>query len=199
MPSADAISGSVGAPGRDRQRFGVDDGGGRGDVAGDYAAARYRRVDRHDGDHDGVSQLGQTGRCNLRGQSHEIGAKPDLRHRRMPQRPGKTRRASHRQLHPHQRIERPDRVGGPMRTLWQDVRYGARMLLMNPVFTLIAVLTLALGIGANTAIFSVVNAVLLKPLPYAEPGRLVVIYGNFLALNGRNMVASAPEFVDYKQ
>jgi len=85
-----------------------------------------------------------------------------------------------------------------METLFRDVRYGIRSLLKRPGFTAVALIALTLGIGANTAIFSLVNAVLLRPLPFAEPDRLVWMFGN--VRNGTNRASVTPlDFLDYRK
>jgi len=85
-----------------------------------------------------------------------------------------------------------------MAAIWQDLRYGARMLTKNPAFTSVAVITLALGIGANSALFSVVNAILLRPFPYGEPERLVVVWETQLSRGLPAMFASPPNYRDWR-
>src|ERR1700747_2026799 len=85
-----------------------------------------------------------------------------------------------------------------METLLQDIRYGFLMFVKKKTFSIVAVLTLALGVGANTAIFSIVNAVLLRSLPFRDPDRLVRIYFNNPGVGLRNVRFSVPEFDDLR-
>jgi putative ABC transport system permease protein len=85
-----------------------------------------------------------------------------------------------------------------MQILWQDLRYGVRMFAKKPGFTLVAILTLALGIGANTAIFTVINAALLRPLPYEDAERLVVVSTTMRRETVEVRSASYPDFVDWR-
>jgi putative ABC transport system permease protein len=83
--------------------------------------------------------------------------------------------------------------------LWQDLRYAMRTLVKNPAFTSIAVIAIALGIGANSAIFSVVNAVLLRPLPFKNPEQLVMVWENATHLGFPKNTPSPPDFLDWQR
>lgn len=93
-----------------------------------------------------------------------------------------------------------DQRGLPwLETLLQDLRFGARILRKNPGFAAIAAITLALGIGANTAVFSVVDTVLLRPLPYRDPQQLLLITETMPRQGGSEMGVSAAEYLDYRE
>src|ERR1051326_890039 len=80
----------------------------------------------------------------------------------------------------------------------QDLRYACRTLRKQPIFSLVAILTLTLGIGANTAIFSVIYQMLLRPLPYADAGRLVFVWNRYGAINLDKASVSIPDYLDRK-
>src|SRR5438132_14255776 len=86
-----------------------------------------------------------------------------------------------------------------METIFKDVRYGVRMLVKKPGFTIVAVLTLALGVATTTAIFTVVDAVLVRKLPIGDPARVVVIHNQLPKLNLPRTQVSAPQYVDYSR
>src|SRR4029079_12347859 len=86
-----------------------------------------------------------------------------------------------------------------MYDLIRDVRHAARRLLRTPAFTIATLLTLALGIGANTAIFSVVDSVLLKPLPYPEPDRLIGLWQTAPGVDIKDLPASIADYVTYRE
>ena len=113
--------------------------------------------------------------------------------------PQEARRAAGIELGGAEQVKEAVRDVRPGRILeqaWQDVRYAARGLAKSPTFTAVAILTLALGIGANSAIFSVLDAVLIRPLPYAQPDRLVMIWSEFRSAGQKRVPSAGPQYAE---
>jgi putative ABC transport system permease protein len=96
-------------------------------------------------------------------------------------------------------LETPRKGDGVMKTLWYDIRFSTRILRKNPGFAAVVILTLALGIGANTAIFSIVDAILLRPLPFHDPGQLMSVIDIAPGAGLRDIGMSPPEYEDLAQ
>src|SRR6266550_8924943 len=86
-----------------------------------------------------------------------------------------------------------------MNSFWQDLRYGLRMLIKHKGFTAVAVLSLALGIGANTAIFTLIEGVLLRPLPYPDAERMVVLWGTRVENGESQILTSWPDWISWNE
>src|SRR5579864_1157549 len=132
--------------------------------------------------------------------SHELGSHLELlteENVRRGMSPAEARRLAHIRLGGPAQLRETNRElrGLPLlETFWQDLRYGFRMLRKSPGFTAVAILTLALGIGANTAIFSIVDTVLLRPLPFKDPPRLISLHEGIPKMGYPKMGFSHPDF-----
>src|SRR5215510_7560538 len=116
--------------------------------------------------------------------------------------PEEARREAERQFGRFSRIKEQGydvRGGRWLEEVWQDLRYGARTLLKRPGFTLAAVLTLALGIGANTAMFTIVHGALLRPLDYPKPDQLMYLTAEAPAIGAARNALSVPEYTEFRQ
>ncbi len=126
----------------------------------------------------------------------------EARHRERGASPEEAYRAARLELGGAEQVKETVRdawAGALLDSLWRDVRYGVRALRRNPGFTLVVVLTLALGIGANTAIFSLVHGVLLAPLGYDDPDRLALVWFRYDAAGQTRNPGSGPELLDLRE